>query len=150
MEVTFGIFILGFVLIVWLALSDADKQERAAKALKDIEQKRESYKTALAQLRDDPTNPTLHEQALSLGRDYSAATRGNGSVTLFDETALANDIRAVTANATQIAPVGSPVATTATTASLESRINALKKMKESGLLSDEEFEQKRKDILDSI
>ncbi|MFN5928659.1 MAG: SHOCT domain-containing protein [Roseiflexaceae bacterium] len=118
--------------------------------LEQLKQKREAYQTALSQLRADPTNPTLHEQALLRGRVYAASTRENKSVTLFDETALANDIRAVTANATQTAPVVSQSATTATTASLESRINALKKMKESGLLSDEEFEQKRKDILDSI
>jgi hypothetical protein len=111
---------------------------------------REAYQEALARLREDPTNPTLHEQALDLGRIYASSSRGNKSVTLFDETALANDIRAVTANATQTAPVISQSATTATTTSLESRINALKKMKENGLLSDEEFEQKRQEILDSI
>jgi type II secretory pathway pseudopilin PulG len=143
-------FLVALAAIVWAIMSDADKQERAAKALKELEQKREAYQTALSQLRDNPTNPTLHEQALLRGRDYAAATRGNGSVTLFDETALANDIRAVTANATQTAPVVSQVATTATPSSLESRINALKKMKENGLLTDAEFDQKRQEILDSI
>lgn len=65
-----------------------------------INKKRTDYQDALAALRKNPTNPALHEQALTIGRIYSSATRNNERVTLFDETALANDIRAVTANAT--------------------------------------------------
>ena len=111
-----------------------------------IARKRNAYSTALNELRNDPTNPNLHEKALMAGRIYSAATREGKGVTLFDETALANDIRAVTANASQTTTINN----TSSVLTLDERINALKKMKESGLLSDEEFEQKRKNILDSI
>ncbi len=109
------------------------------------------YTNALTALRADPTNPALHEQALLLGRIYSAAIRENKAVTLFDETALANDIRAVTANATQTTvPVSAPSSATTPATSLDERINALIKMKASGLITDAEFDQKRKELLDSI
>ena len=85
------------------------------------------------------------------GRIYAAATRENKAVTLFDETALANDIRAVTANATQITmPVAALNSVAAPATSLDDRINALLKMKASGLITDAEFDQKRKELLDSI
>lgn len=113
-----------------------------------VAEMRADYANALAELRQNPTSPTLHENALHLGRLYAAATRENKAVTIFDETALANDIRAATANASQqVAPVQ---AVTTQTTTLDERINALKKLKESGLISDEEFAQKRKEILDSI
>lgn len=122
------------------------------KKSEDIILKGGAYKRALAALSDDPTNHKLHEHALRLGREYSAATRDGKGVTLFDEAALANDIRAVTANATKTTPAPNVSTTTPQPyqTTLEDRIAALKKMKESGLLSDEEFEQKRKSILDSI
>lgn len=115
-----------------------------------INKKRNEYQLALAALRKNPTNPTLHEKALTLGRIYSSATRNNKGITLFDETALANDIRAVTANATQTAPVVHQTKTSTPAQSIDARIAALKKMRENDLLTDEEFEQKRKDILNSI
>ncbi|MCX6015512.1 MAG: SHOCT domain-containing protein, partial [Chloroflexales bacterium] len=116
-----------------------------------LQQKQQAYTNTLTALRADPTNPVLHEQALQLGRMYSAATREGNSVTLFDETALANDIRAVTANATQTTvPVAAPSSATAPVTSLDERINALLKMKASGLITDDEFDQKRKELLDSI
>ena len=118
---------------------------------KSLQQKQQAYTNALTALRADPTNPVLHEQALDLGRMYSAATREGKAVTLFDETALANDIRAATANATQTTmPVSAQSSTAAPATSLDDRINALLKMKASGLITDAEFDQKRKELLDSI
>ncbi len=116
-----------------------------------LQQKQQAYTNALTALRADPTNPVLHEQALDLGRMYSAATREGKAVTLFDETALANDIRAATANATQTTmPVSAQSSTAAPATSLDDRINALLKMKASGLITDAEFDHKRKELLDSI
>ena len=88
---------------------------------------------------------------MQLGRIYSAATREGNIVTLFDETALANDIRAVTANATQTTkPVSALNSSAALATSFDDRINALLKLKASGLITDAEFDQKRKELLDSI
>lgn len=146
---------------------------------------KQTYADSLDLLRSDPTNPTYHEQALQAGRQYAATTRNNKSVTLFDETALANDIRAVTANASQFSSIRQQKATTqqnqdasksndqwfaeriavkeqqATTQqnpnpsqsdnqSIAERIAALKTLKEAEMISDEEYESKRKAIIDSI
>ena len=110
------------------------------------------YNAALKTLKENPTSADAHQQTLSLGREYAAAAREGGKVTIFDETALANDIRAATANASQIQKSpetpATPQATSST--SLKERIAALTLMKESGLLSDEEFDRKRREILDQI
>jgi len=141
------LIIIGIILMIRriLELTTPDSLQ-----VDSITRKMNNYQAALAALRKDPTNPSLHEQALTLGRIYSAATRENKRITLFDETALANDIRAVTANATQTAPVVHQTKTSTPAQSIDERISALKKMRENDLLTDEEFEQKRKDILNSI
>jgi hypothetical protein len=70
---------------------------------------------------------------------------------------LANDIRAVTANASQIALTQQQLTTEDTkkqslpdNQSIAERIAALKMLKEAEMISDEEYESKRKAILDSI
>lgn len=110
------------------------------------------YQLALAALKSNPTNPDLHTHALQLGREYAESTRAEGVVTLFDETALANDIRAVTANAAQVSAIGdaSSANPTTATASLDERIAKLLKLKAAGLLSDAEFEQKRQALIDEV
>jgi hypothetical protein len=108
--------------------------------------KRDAYQQALVDLRNDPTNHALHEQALTFGREYSSAKRYDTGITLFDEIAIANDIRAVTANASHTYPsAGTPHV-----ASVEERLLALKKLQENNLISDDEYEQKRKSVLDNI
>ncbi len=79
-----------------------------------------------SKLRVSPTNALFHEQALNEGLLYANATRDKKDVTLFDETALANDIRAVTANATQATTKSLP-----SPPSLDERIAAFKKLKAS-------------------
>jgi hypothetical protein len=147
----YGVLIIGVVIVVFLIFYFIHVNFSTAPIIEKsytLSELRNLYNNALAELRQNPTSPTLHENALHLGRLYAAATRENKAVTLFDETALANDIRAATANASQqVAPVQ---AVTTQTTTLDERINALKKLKESGLISDEEFAQKRKEILDSI
>ena len=140
------IIVGGFVLV-----SKSDSNESNEQYKSPLQQKQEDYTAALTALRADPTNPAFHEQALHRGRIYASATRENKAVTLFDETALANDIRAVTANATQTTvPVAALNSATAPATSLDDRINALLKMKASGLITDAEFDHKRKELLASI
>lgn len=110
------------------------------------------YANSLQALKSNPTSPDAHQRTLSLGREYASVAREGGRVTIFDETALANDIRATTANASQSQKVfESPLPNLSTPAtSLKERISALTLMKESGLLSDEEYDRKRREILDQI
>lgn len=145
----FAVPILMIVFIVVVAKVRVANFNAALQA--ELQQKQRAYTNALTALRNDPTNPVLHEQALQLGRMYAAVTRTNKAVTLFDETALANDIRAVTANATQTTkPVSALNSAAALATSFDDRINTLLKMKASGLITDAEFDKKRKELLDSI
>jgi len=122
----------------------------------NITKLQQDYTNALIALKNDPTNADLHAQVLYTGRILCNLLRYNRGVTLHDETQIANDIRAVTANASASSvPVSPSIPHPATVPptrsdSLEHRINALKKMKENGLLTDAEFDQKRQEILDSI
>lgn len=152
MEIFYAVPILTIVLIVVARIINRVKVDDFNAALQaELQQKQRAYTNALTALRNDPTNPVLHEQALQLGRMYAAVTRTNKAVTLFDETALANDIRAVTANATQTTkPVSALNSAAAPATSLDDRINTLLKMKASGLITDAEFDHKRKELLDSI
>ena len=116
---------------------------------------KETYENSLTNLRNRPTDPEVHERTLRAGRAYANATRNKAGVTLFDETALANDIRAVTANASQSSnhkPIHTPapVQVKSKTETIDERIAALQKFRAADMLTDEEFEKKRKDILDSI
>jgi hypothetical protein len=160
----FFIFVVVIPLIVvfgWIKISgwarsanlEAELQQQQAELQQqqaELQQKQQDYTKALNALRAKPTNPSLHEQALHRGRIYAAATRENKAVTLFDETALANDIRAVTANATQTTVPVAASAATVPSQSIDERINALLKLKASGLITDAEFDKKRKELLDSI
>ncbi len=106
---------------------------------------RKNYIDALDALKNDPFNPDFHTRALITGRAFKK-----------NELAVANDIRAITANASAKSSSGQPgvspevAASAVHVLSLNERIQALKKLQESGLISDEEFVQKRKEILDSI
>jgi hypothetical protein len=115
-----------------------------------IHQKR--YRNALELLKHKPTSADMHTYALRTGREYAESIRAEGVVTLFDETALANDIRAVTANAAQVSAIGdtSSANPTTATASLDERIAKLLKLKAAGLLSDAEFDQKRQALIDEV
>mgnify|MGYP003338828132 CR=1 FL=1 len=116
----------------------------------DIQQKRDAYQLALTSLRDDPTNTTLQEQAWSLGRTYVASTQNVKGVIPFTEEMLANNIETIIANTPPKPPPVKKDKGTPPVLSLDDRINALIQMRDSNLLSDTEFEQKRKEILDSI
>ena len=143
------LLIVGFVVLLIISRVRVANFNAALQA--ELQQKQQAYTNALTALRNNPTNPVLHEQALQLGRMYAAVTRTNKAVTLFDETSLANDIRAVTANATQTTkPVSALNSSAALATSFDDRINTLLKLKASGLITDAEFDQKRKELLDSI
>jgi hypothetical protein len=121
----------------------------------ELAQLYDTYQNSLTNLRNRPTDPEVHERTLRAGREYASATRNKTGVTTFDETALANDIRAVTANASQSSnhnPKHTPAAVQvkSKTETIDERIAALQKFRAADMLTDEEFEKKRKDILDSI
>lgn len=54
------------------------------------------YDKAKATLLDKPENKALKQAALAKGRIYYGSMRENGSPTVYDETAIMNDINAIT------------------------------------------------------
>ncbi len=106
-----------------------------------------NYENSLKLLKNKPTNPDIKQKTLYLGRVFSDITRqfeGTNGVTLFDEVALMNDINAACAGAT----ISSSRETIATT--IEQRLVKLAELKEMGLLKEQEYEERRRKILDEV
>ncbi len=103
-----------------------------------------AYREALHRLKADPTNPNLREETLRLGRTYSNLTRNRRGVTVFDEVALMNDINAACAAAS------APRERVAPSQSVESRLSRLGELKSQGLIDDQEYAERRREILREI
>jgi hypothetical protein len=117
---------------------------------KDLEKKtkesRLAYEEALAELKSDPTNPEIKQQALELGRLYSGFTRKNRAVTVYDEVAILNDINAASAGAISI----DQDVQDNNAISVEERLEKLSDLRNKGLISEQEYENRRNKILDEI
>jgi hypothetical protein len=144
MEVVLLVIFITILIGIFIYILVEDSRHR------DIKNANDSYQLALTSLRDDPTNTTLQEQAWSLGRTYVATTQNVKGVIPFTEETLANDVETIIANAPPKPAPAKKDKGTPTVLSLDDRINALIQMRDSNLLSNTEFEQKRKEILDSI
>lgn len=130
-------FLLAGALIVVIAVSNDNAKSKA----------RRNYQASLAALKADPTDATLREETLRLGRAYSNAMRNWRGVSLFDEIALANDINAACAGATrQIAAAPPPRAST----SIEDRLRRLEELRGKGMITDDEFAARRLEILREV
>lgn len=98
-----------------------------------------AYQASLAQLKSEPNNAELRQQALQLGRAYSNLTRNKEGVTLFDEVALKNDIDAACAGAVSVQG-----------RSVEERLAKLQQLLSSGHINKEEYARRRQSILDEV
>jgi hypothetical protein len=108
----------------------------------DIGKGESMYRDALAALKADPTNADLKQRALSVGRAYSALTRQN-NVTIYDEMAVMNDIAAATAGAGAAAAVPNRE-------TIEARLTRLNDLHSKGLVTDQEWNERRLKILDEL
>lgn len=156
-----------FIVIIISAFQEAgkaaEKEKKAAekaaeKAIKDMEDAESAYRNSLAQLKVEPTNSDLRQRTLELGRYYSHLARDSQGVTIFDEIALMNDINAVCGGTTSITgtttsappPVSTPAPTPTTSLSVEDRLAKLSDLKAKGLIDEQEYDTRRKKILDEI
>ena len=131
---TFIIIIVIIVIIgIWGAISLSNQVQKA----------KENYEKSLAKLKENPTDADLKQATLELGRIYSNLTRDSKGVTTVDEIALMNDINAACAAASSINPLS-------TSQSIEDRLNNLSNLLEKGVISQLEYDSRRKEILDSI
>jgi hypothetical protein len=111
---------------------------------KGVAEARAAYLHSLARLKQDPTNADLRQGTLALGRHYSNLTRDRKGVTMFDEVALSNDIRAACAAAARqtAAPIQAE--------SMEARLLKVPDLHRQGLLDEKEFQDQRSRILREI
>ena len=128
-----------------MAQEQIDAAKRAEK-LNAIEEAGASYQKTLEKLKANPTNANLRQEALNLGRYYFNLCRsldGDGGVTIYDETALMNDLNAVSTGS--YAPSNS-----SDSSDSEERLTKLADLWNKGLITENEYYEKRKKILDSM
>lgn len=138
-----GFVVLLIVIGVIALLIHSGSQSAKAK-----EAARQAYIQSLAKLKENPTNPNLKQNTLSLGRRYSAMTRDNKGNTLFDEVALMNDINAACAAAA--ASQSSSASRSTEIQSVESRLRTLEDLKSKGLIGEAEAAKRRDQIIGDI
>lgn len=110
------------------------------------EKARREYQDALSQLKRDPANPNLRQETLALGRVYSNLMRNRRGVALFDEVALSNDINAACAGAAQ----PQQRAISAQRPSIETRLTNLSDLRAKGLIDEDEYSTRRREILRDV
>jgi hypothetical protein len=107
------------------------------------------YFDTLSKLKNDPNNPELKQETLKKGREFSALSREyqgqNKTVTVYDEMALMNDINAACAGAMNVSAKEG-----INNQTVEERLAKLSKLKQNNLISEQEYSEKRKKVLDEI
>ena len=103
-----------------------------------------SYRQSLELLKQQPNDPELRQKTLGLGRYYSNLTRNNKGVTVYDEVALSNDINAACAGAGQTAK------DLTATRPIEEQLDQLKALLEKGIISEQEYSERRNKLLDEV
>ena len=105
------------------------------------------YNMALDNLRTEPNDSNKRETALRLGREYADLVRKDKR-TMFDEVALMNDLNAIQPTTPKEATdvKKHPVATDST----EQRLTKLEDLRSKGLLTEDEYQNRRSAILDEI
>jgi len=141
-EGPFGcLVVLVIIIVIAVALDIESKKKRKA-----LQEARKAYEESLSRLKSDPANPNLRQRTLQLGRAYSNLTRNRKGVTLFDEVALMNDINAACAGASsvQTGPLNS------TALSIEERLSRLSELKAKGLIDDDEYRNRRQQVINEV
>jgi len=115
---------------------------------KEIQAALKAYRGSLQALKADPANSDLRQKTLSLGRIYSNLVRDKKGNTLFDEVALMNDINAACAS-TQHAVHGLQLARQPS-GTVEDRLSQLQSLHQKGLIDDDDFVRRKREILSGV
>jgi hypothetical protein len=140
-----GCFVAIVAIFAALVVSSNQKAKRTSLA-------RQAYLESLKALKRRPADPDLRQSTLELGRVYSNLTRDSKGVTVFDEVALSNDINAACAAAARpdLTPAATHVPQPIPSASLEDRLNRLKALLATGVITDDEYRERRAKLLDEV
>lgn len=112
---------------------------------------KENYEFAKKKLRQQPKNNQLREKALQAGREYYKSLR-NGVLSIYDEQAITNDLSSI-ASVSQTDNTVQPSINKAddnSQSDIVSKLEKLKQLKDKGIITESEFESKKKDLLDSL
>jgi len=139
MEIAILLMVITFV--IGLVIMNAQAEARA----KELREAEAAYHASLAALKAAPTDADLKEDTLRKGRAYSNLTRNRRGVTMYDEVALMNDINAASARAGALQPEKEERVKT-----IDERLAYLQQFKERNLITDQEYEQRRAEILKEI
>jgi hypothetical protein len=139
------ITIVGVILIIAFRVYSANQKAKRIREAGAV------YNDSLRKLKASPSDANLREKALASGRAYVQAAREGGQRTIFDEMMLMNDLNAVAGGTVTL-----PETKTAQKAKAEAvksvadRLNELQALKDSGLITEDEFNAKRAAILDKM
>lgn len=133
----FWAFVISIVLVVIVMASGNEKAKEAARL---------AYLEALEKLKKNPSSSDLRQQALATGRSYANLVRDNKGNTTFDEVALMNDINAACANA----HAQPDMARIEASVSIEERLTKLQSLRDTGLISDDDHQTRKREILGQI
>ena len=134
-----AVITISVIVIIFVAFF---KEKNAQSQLGD------KYLSAKERLMEDPYDNRLRDSALQAGRKYYSSLRG-GILTIYDEQAIANDLSSIT----PILPETSQARNTKIETSSDDvtiKLQKLSELRDLGLISELEFENKRKKILDEI
>jgi hypothetical protein len=148
-----GVFVL-IALLVALAIHSSAETARKLEAAQQEEARKlneahDNYRQMLKLLKEKPTDPDLRQRTLEWGRHYSNLTRQKQGVTVFDELALSNDIDAVCAGASRIASK-MPTSPSLDSVAVEDRLSKIKTLLDRGAITEDEYSDRRKRILDDL
>jgi len=104
----------------------------------ELAKAKQAFEESLAQLRKDPKNADLKREAQSLGEMYSKLSIDRDGRPSFDEEALKKAIRAVCPQDFYSSPAEE---------SLEEKLEQLARYRQKGLISEEEYRQKRSELV---
>jgi rubrerythrin len=141
--------LIGFVagLIFLVLRQERLRQEDIRRKLRAIYDAEDRYKKSLEALKNNPADANRKQKSLQFGRELAELGRryeGTPGVTIFDEMALMNDINAACAAAPSLSTK------TETSQTLEERLAKLSDLKAKNLLSEQEYNERRREILNEI
>ena len=143
MEVLMVFAFVGIIIVALMAIGRQSFKDEA----------KNTYEFALSKFRKDPTNVELRQDVLNAGRRYSSLTRNSNGTSSFDEMAIKNDLDTAMASANPgVLEQSSDHATQAETQdrSIAERLGILDDLMQQGLITEEEYSERRREILQEI
>jgi predicted membrane protein len=148
---TVSIFSFIFLYVYFLRLCNVRTAYVLSQAVRKKEQIRKNYESAKNKLRQQPSNNQLREKALQDGREYYKSLR-NGVLSIYDEQAITNDLAAVApvSQTNNIVQPNIDKADDNSQSDIVVKLEKLNLLKDKGMITESEFEAKRKDLIDKM